>query len=140
MALVLQCQACSKTTDAPSTWNYYKGPWRCPFCQAQHIINCSLGHLDTMQLDDRFAPGHVACSDSVASDVREAIASFNAYAPRAAVVMIRRALERACDETGAREGKLWEKIKDLHKRVGCFDDAHVALATATRHFGNVGAH
>jgi Domain of unknown function (DUF4145) len=82
----------------------------------------------------------VACSDAVASDVREAIAAFNAYAPRAAVVMIRRALERSCDEKGARKGKLWEKIKDLHERVGCFDDAHVALATATRHFGNVGAH
>jgi hypothetical protein len=31
-------------------------------------------------------------------------------------------------------------IKDLHDRVGLFDRAHVALATAARHFGNFGAH
>jgi hypothetical protein len=93
-----------------------------------------------MQLDDRFTPGHVACSDAIASDIREAIAAFNVYAPKAAVVMIRRALEGACSEKGARGKKLSEKIKDLHERAGYFDDAHVAIATGTRLFGNLSAH
>ncbi len=92
-----------------------------------------------MRLDDRFVPGVVACPDGVASDVHEAIAAYNAYA-RAAVVMIRRALDRACREKGARGDKLWEQIRDLHQRVGFFDSARVALATATRLFGNFGAH
>jgi hypothetical protein len=94
-----------------------------------------------VQLVDRFVlTADVACSDKVASDLLEAIAAYNAYAPRAAVVMVRRALERACVEKGASTGNLSEKIKYLHEQFGYFDRAHVALATATRHFGNVGAH
>ena len=54
--------------------------------------------------------------------------------------MIRRALERACNEKGASGDQLWKKIRDLHDRLGIFDSAHYALATATRHFGNFGAH
>ncbi len=54
--------------------------------------------------------------------------------------MIRRALERTCEEKGARGDNLWAKIKDLQLRMGLFDNAHVDLANATRHFGNVGAH
>jgi hypothetical protein len=105
--------------------------------EAQHR---SVGFVQRIHLDDRFAPGAVVCSENVGSDVQEAVAAFNAYAPRAAVVMIRRALERACIEKDGRGARLWEKIKDLHDRVGLFDRAHVALATATRHFGNFGAH
>lgn len=140
MPIVFQCQACGRLKEAPFSWSEYRGPWRCENCQAKHTVSCRFGGLESIHLEDRFSPGPIACSDSVASDVREAIAAYNALAPRAAVVMIRRALERACLEKGAKGEKLWEQIRDLHKRAGLFDDAHVALATATRHFGNFGAH
>lgn len=140
MPLIVQCQACAASSELPQAWYYYKGPWRCERCHARHAIECNLGSLHTMRLEDRFAPGPVACSETVLPDVREAIAAYNAFAPRAAVVMVRRALERACREKGAVGNKLWEKIRDLHQRLGLFDAAHVALATATRHFGNFGAH
>jgi hypothetical protein len=54
--------------------------------------------------------------------------------------MIGRALERSCNEKAAKGKTLCQKIEDLHKRVGLFDPAHLALATAARHFGNYGAH
>ncbi len=138
--ITIQCQACTQTTSAPADWGLYEGPWRCPSCHAKHSIKCRVGCIVSLHLDDRFAPGLITSSQGVSSDVMEAVAAYNAYAPRAAVVMIRRALERACQEKGDRGDKLWQKIKDLHERVGMFDDAHVSLATATRHFGNYGAH
>jgi hypothetical protein len=135
-----QCQACSRITQAPTTWDHYTGPWRCEFCQARHIVTCSYGSLTGLRLEDRFTAGEIAFLDGVAADVREALAAYNAYAPRAAVVMIRRALERACREKGGRGNKLWLMIKDLHERAGLFDEVHISLATATRQFGNFGAH
>ncbi len=140
MSIVLQCQACGRVIDAPSSWNSYKGPWRCDTCHARHSVVCSMGHLETLGLRDAFAPGVVACSCRVRSDVREAVAAYNAQAPRAAVVMLRRALQRACCEKGARGNKLWEQIRDLEQRTRVFDSAHASLATATRLFGNFGAH
>lgn len=139
-SITLQCQACARFTQAPSDWGAYEGPWRCEHCSAKHTIKCMMNCLLSIHLDDRFAPALIVSSEAVTSDVREAIAAYNAYAPRAAVVMIRRALERACEEKSARGDKLWQKIKDLRERKGIFDEAHVALATATRHFGNFGAH
>jgi hypothetical protein len=100
----------------------------------------SYGLVEWVRIEDRFTPGAVLCSQAVGRDLAEATTAFNAYAPRAAVVMLRRALERACNEKGAKGLKLHEMIADLHKRLGLFDTAHVALATATRHFGNYGAH
>src|SRR5262245_30763823 len=137
---VLQCQACTKTSTAPEGWGTYIGPWRCPFCKATHTIRSSVGTMDTIRLLDRFAPGVFNCSPAVTADLTEAISAYNAYAPRASVVMIRRALESACIEKGAKGRNLAEKIKDLHERLKVFDTAHVSLATATRHFGNFGAH
>src|ERR1700730_9094369 len=124
MQASLQCQACSRITEAPTSWSGYVGPWRCQYCHARHTISCGFGLLREMHLVDRFAPGEIGCASGVDADVYEAVAAYNAYAPRAAVVMIRRALERSCREKGAKGDRLERMISDLHERIGLFDRVH----------------
>lgn len=136
----VQCQACTQFSKLPDSLGVYEGPWMCPNCNARHRIKTMMHCLIANSLEDRFPVGQLKCSDEVASDIREAVAAYNAFAPRAAVVMVRRALQRACINKGAKGSKLCEQIEDLHNRLKIFDTAHVALATATRLFGNFGAH
>lgn len=138
----VQCQACTQFSKLPDSMGAYEGPWTCPNCNARHRIKTSFHLLLTNSLEDRFTIDQPKCSieREVVSDIKEAVAAFNAFVPRAAVVMVRRALQRACINKGAKGSTLCDQIKDLHNRLKIFDDAHVALATATRLFGNFGAH
>jgi hypothetical protein len=143
--MTLQCQRCSVesllTVPLYGTGSHGKGlPWRCPKCHAQHRITTSGGFLENIELEDRYAfPNDLSCPPDVLSDFREAVTAFNAGAPRAAVVMVRRALENVCDALNAPGGRLADKIKHLAAK-GIFDDGVAAAATAMRLFGNYGAH
>ena len=138
----VQCQACTQFSKLPDSFGMYEGPWTCPNCKATHRIKTMMHCLSANSLEDRFTIGQVKCliEKEVVGDIREAVAAFNAFAPRAAVVMLRRALQRACIGKGAKGSNLCDQIEDLHYRLKIFDNAHVALATATRLFGNFGAH
>jgi hypothetical protein len=66
--------------------------------------------------------------------------AFNAGAPGASAVMLRRALEAACIDKGASGRTLADKIADLGKRSDVLDDYERHQATGIRLFGNYGAH
>jgi hypothetical protein len=80
-------------------------------------------------------------SKLVADDVREGIRAANAGCPRAAVVMLRRAIERACLEAGASKSDiLFKKIESL-KKSGVISAVRASAAHAIRAFANqYGAH
>jgi len=78
-------------------------------------------------------------SERVAADVREGIQAANSGCRRAAAVMLRRAIERACDEAGAASGTLKRKIDVLNER-GAISEVTAMTAHAIRAFGNYGAH
>ena len=139
-SIQVQCQSCRRREELPHSWYTYKGPWRCSSCGATHEVHTNFGSLSSMKLTDRFPPRPFSGPKTIGIDIREALTAFNAFAPRASAVMIRRALERACDDKGAQGHDLAAKIQYLHKTKGLFDRQHVALATATRLFGNMGAH
>lgn len=140
--IAVQCQACTQFSTLPDSMGAYEGPWTCPNCNARHRIKTSYQLLVANSLEDRFTIDQSKCSieKEVVSDIKEAVAAFNAFAPCAAVVMVRRALQRACINKGAKGSTLCGQIEDLHNRLKIFDNAHAALATATRLFGNFGAH
>jgi hypothetical protein len=118
----------------------FNGRWRCPSCRALHEVAIQMGKLISIELIDRLPMPPIRCSPGVLRDAREAFAAFNASAPRAAVVMIRRALERSCNEAGAQGGSLYEKLADAHDRLKVIDKAQSQLASGMRLFGNYGAH
>lgn len=138
----VQCQVCAVQLPLPDgLGGAYSGPWRCSTCGGRHQISLSYGHLVSMSLEDRIHLEATGCPEPTRADVREAEAAFNAYAPRAAVVMMRRALQRACITAGANSGHtLHRQITYLHENQGLFDDHTVSIAQAVRHFGNYGAH
>jgi uncharacterized protein DUF4145 len=86
-------------------------------------------------------PSMLGVSDLVADDVREGIRAANAGCPRAAVVMLRRAVERACLDAGASKSDvLYTKIETL-KKQGIITAVRASAAHAIRAFANeYGAH
>jgi len=135
----VQCQACMRESDVSGV-SGEEIPWRCPTCHARHTLSASFNLLSGLRLLDRYTlPPDLKCSLEVLRDLKEAARCYNAYAPRAAAVMVRLALERTCIELGAAGNTLHAKIEDLADR-GIFDKVLVQGATAMRLFGNAGAH
>jgi hypothetical protein len=138
--LFIQCQACATESHVRTMLQGAWLPWRCPSCRARHKVTVGKDAITDLRLIDRVQmPPGLECSAEVLSDLQEAVNALNAQAPKASVVMVRRALERVCDELGAKGGRLVDKVKDLTSR-GVFDAAHGAAAQAMRLFGNYGAH
>jgi hypothetical protein len=119
--------------------------WKCTNWQCQLVHDVRINHdgtcVDGVKRALRFAlPDLRNVSESVARDVDEGIRAANAGCPRAAAVMLRRALEQACNEAGATTGKLIHKIEKL-KSMGVISGVFAATAHAIRAFGNdYGAH
>lgn len=86
-------------------------------------------------------PALTQVSSRVAPDIEEGIRAANAGCPRAAVVMLRRAIEQACLEVGAKKkDRLVEKIEKLREK-GLISPIFAATAHAIRAFANeYGAH
>ena len=139
--MTVQCQLCILPSSVPASYaSGFTGPWRCPQCTARHSIVVSMGYVMSLTLMDEIGVPPGAFPRAVQTSLREMAHSFNAGAIRASVVMLRRALEAACVEKGGAGKTLAQRIADLGKRLALLDDIEVAQATATRLFGNYGAH
>ena len=140
MPTSIQCQACGKVAEFFDLGGD-ELPWKCGLCGARHTVSVSGGFVRALRLQDRFfVPlSGLRCSSAVLDNLQEAARALNADAPRASVVMVRRALEQACNDMGGNGKHLVDKIDDLGRK-GTFTRAHAAAATAMRLFGNYGAH
>ena len=78
--------------------------------------------------------------EGIASDLIEALRCYNIKSYKAAVVMCRRALQKACLNLGAdKKKRLVDQIKDL-KGTGKLHSDLAEIATEIRMLGNEGAH
>jgi Domain of unknown function (DUF4145) len=140
-AINLQCLLCLATNTLPPSYGAsYRGPWRCYRCEALHRVEVTMSYVNKLEALDEM---HVVSGNfptTVSDSLREMVASYNAGAYRASAVMLRRSLEAACIEKGATGNNLANKIIDLGTRLGVLDAVEKAQATATRLFGNYGAH
>jgi len=135
----IQCQTCRKTGDASSLCGDNL-PWSCTYCGSRHEVSISMTLVTGLRLIDRFPmPQGLICSPAVLRSLQDAIRCFNSGVPRAALVMVRLALESACDDLSAKGDKLFQKVNNLAD-TGVFDKGMVHAATAMRLFGNDGAH
>lgn len=94
-----------------------------------------IGHL---RLLDRATLPRLPVEGEIASSLREATRALNAGAPRAASVMLRRAVELWCAEAGG-EGNLAAKIATL-QTTGRIRPVTAAGLHAVRFLGNDAAH
>jgi hypothetical protein len=93
-----------------------------------------LGHLKLLDRVRVPAPG----PGQVNASIREAALAINAGVPRAACVMLRRAVERWCEEQGG-TGNLAERISAL-QRQNLITPVAAAGLHAIRFLGNDAAH
>ena len=139
----IQCQngACRSTFEIPSGVATERPLVNlCPKCGTRYAVNQWGGSVTSLRKLDRVSlqplPG---LSERAKHDLAEAARALNADAPTAASVMLRRAVEQMCEDLGATEGRLVDKIDSLKAR-GVFKPVTAAAAHAVRIFGNDGAH
>jgi len=141
MLVAAQCQRCLHEFSLPESIGAdYDGPWRCPQCTAQHRIKAFGGELATLALVDELGLPVGDFPAVMAASLREVVQCYNAGALRGSAVMLRRVLEVACADKGAKGKTLAQQIVDLGERMQALDEVQRAMANAIRLFGNYGAH
>ena len=141
-----QCQSCFHLVPlSPDYTSDFHGQHSCEECGARHVVRLHGGSIADFALRDRIPKVKLNVPKAIADDFEEAVLAFNAGAPRAAAVMMRRALEAACGELGATGSTLAEKIRSLNQkqnpRTGSkIEQTDINRFDAARIFGNQGAH
>lgn len=137
----VRCLRCGEQTYLdPYAYTNYRGKVRCKHCLALHEMSQEGMELRVWELA---LPFEVSIPESVPvgakEDVLEGATCLENGAPRACVVMCRRALGHIANLKGAKGRWLAEKIDDLHKK-GLISDITHSMAKPIREFGNYGAH
>lgn len=114
----IQCHGCGRDDSLPSSWIGGPHRWQCPSCAFVHkvVVGDMAPVLIKVEAVTIFKePVSLRRMNAgVAADFREGIRAANAGCPRAATVMIRRGLERACLDAGAdKRLPLFKKIEKL---------------------------
>jgi len=137
--VTVQCQFCLSQPSVPSSYHgSYEGPWRCPTCGARHVIRTIMSGVVSVRAVDKLGMPEGDFPEGVSTSLTEMVRAFNADAPRAAAVMLRRALECACVDKGATGRDLRTKIAALGGKL--LDEYELAQANGIRLLGNYGAH
>lgn len=112
---------------------------QCNGCGKLFVVEIKDGRARTVSSASFVLDPPESLEPSLASDLREACACFNAEAYRATVVMVRRFLEALLDKKGFKGRTLADRIKAAHA-ARVVSDLQFQLASSTRILGNYGAH
>ncbi len=138
--IVLRCQRCQAHNYLPASYRGFVGRYGCDQCNSVHSIRVVQGSM--MEADLLAAPlidADLAVPETVLSDILEADRAFQARCYRACVVMVRRAMERACLGAGASGRSLHAMLEDLNAKA-VLGRKELYQGQALRLWGNHGAH
>jgi hypothetical protein len=130
-----KCPQCREISNFYAVTEFYREPveveedvtrlcavFRCPGCDAMILgilREARFGNSTEIEYEIHYptaSPNEVIDDDipkDVAADFIEALRCFSAKAPRATIIMCRRALEVSCSHLGAKRKSLDDKIKEL---------------------------
>ena len=136
------CPRCGKWNGLNETYATYSGGVRCRSCGCFFSVEFKFGYLQSqprilppsdVELPSPPLPGKIR------QDLVEAGICFSAGAPRATVVLCRRALETAAQEMGATGRTLADKLEELFRK-SLIPESLYHASSEIRVFGNYGAH
>ncbi len=138
----VKCPRCGELNDFPRSYLFYHGKTRCMECGSVFEVHFRGGLIqETPRL---LPPDDIDLSSppvptEIQMDLKEAGLCFSVGAPRATVVLCRRALEGVADNLKANGRTLSQKIESIYERELITKPVYEA-STEIRVFGNYGAH